>query len=247
MISQQRISSCRSPAASFSQSSRIQASIADFDLSLSNYVNGIPTKAASHTTGLDIPLPDKSTDQNIVMLKSMGLSRVSLNYDIAAGWDQASQTLTIDKVAVSGNDLGSIAIAAVIGNATDQLVAVDPNVQQAASLGVTIKSIKLDLGDAGIADMAVPMMASSQGADPATFRQQMAATAEGAAIAMLGSSDGARAVGKALSDFIIGAQKNLSVTVTSKDPNGLPVPLLIQAQNDPSVLQSAVDVAATAK
>jgi hypothetical protein len=227
--------------------SRIKANVTDFDLTLSDYLNGIPTKISTSAHGVDVPLPADSTDDSVVMLKSMGITSVNLNYDFSAAWDKATSQINIDKMSVSGNDLGSFAVAAVIGNATEQLFDPDTNVEMAAGMAVTIKSIKTDTVDAGLADKMVPLLAQQNGADPATFRSQMAAAAEGAAIAMLGSTDEARSLGEAVSDFIAGKKKALTITVTAKDPNGIAVPQLIQAEDDPTALAAAVNITGNAQ
>jgi len=224
---------------------RIKANIADFDLTLSDYLNGIPTKISTRASGVEVPLPAESSDDNVKMLLALGITKVNLGYELTAGWDKASQTIKVDKVSVSGADLGSFALAAVIGNAAEQLFDVDPAVEQAAAMGVTVKSITLNAADAGLGDKLVPMLAAQQGADPATFRTQMAGVAEGAALQMLGSTDAARQLGTAVGDFISGKAKSLMISIVPKDPNGISVPQLMQASNDPTALTTAVDITGT--
>jgi hypothetical protein len=224
---------------------RLQANIADFDLTLSDYLNGIPTKISTKASGVDVPLPADSTDDTVKMLQAVGITRLNMNYELSAGWDQASKAINIDKVAFSGNDLGSIALAAVVGNAGDELFDTDPNTEMAASMAVTLKNIKLDIADAGVGDKLVPLMAA--GADPATFRSQLAGQAEGAVIAMLGSTDQARDLGAALSDFIQGTKKSVTINVAAKDPAGLPVPVLMQASDNPAIIAPQVDITGTAQ
>ena len=222
---------------------RIKANIADFDLTLTDYLNGIPTKVSSKASGIEVPLPANSTDDNVKMLMALGITKVNVGFSVDANWDKASQSVNIGNVAVSGVDLGSFSLASVIGNATEQLLDVDPNVQQAAGFGVTVKSITLNAKDDGLGDMLVPMLAQQQGvSDPAAFRTQMAGMAEGAALQMLGSTDAARALGVAVGNFISGKAKTLSINIAAKDPSGIAVPALMSASNDPTALASAVDI-----
>ncbi len=222
---------------------RLQASLADFDISLSDYLNGVPTRISVSTHGLDVPLDARSGDDNVKMLLALGITRVNLDAAFSAVWDKASHTITLDKVSVSGKDLGSFAVATVLGNASEQLFDADPNVEQAAAMGLTIKSITLDAADSGLADKLFPMLARQQGvSDAKAFRTQMAGTAEGAALQMLGATDAARQLGTAIGDFISGKAKTLSINIAAKDPAGVAVPVLMQASNDPTVLTSAVDI-----
>jgi len=221
---------------------RVQVEMADFDLSLSDYLNGIPTKITSFAHGVSVPLPPDSDDDTAKMLKAIGITKINANYELSASWDKASQTVKVDKVSVSGNDLGSFLLTALVGNATEQLFDPDPQVEEAAAMGVTVKNITLTATDAGLGDKLVPMLAAQQQADPATYRTQLAGIAEGAALQMLGSTDAARALGVAVGDFLAGKAKSVSITVAAKDPNGISVPMLMQASNDPTVLASAVDI-----
>ena len=221
---------------------RVQVELADFDLSLSDYLNGIPTKISSSAHGVNVPLPPDSDDDTAKMLKAIGITKINANYELSASWDKASQTVKVDKVSVSGNDLGSIMLTALIGNATEQLFDPDPQIEQAASMGVTVKNITLTAADDGLGDKIVPMLAEQQHADPATYRTQLAGIAEGAALQMLGSTDAARALGVAVGNFLAGKAKSVSINVAAKDPNGVTVPMLMQAGNNPAVLASAVDI-----
>ena len=223
------------------------AKIASFDLSLSDYLNGIPTKVSSTGTGIDVPIPP-STDADSQMLTALGITRVNLNYEISAAWDKTTQTINVDKVNFSGNDLGGFAFATVLGNATEDLFATDSDTEMAAGMGLTIKSAKTSLMDAGLADKLWPLFAAQQGShDPAAFRTQMAGVAEGAALQMLGSTDAARQLGAAIGDFISGKAKTVTINVTAKDPAGVPIPTLMAASENPTVLTSAVDITGSAQ
>ena len=93
----------------------------DFDLTLSDYVNGIPTRFSSSAHGVDMPLPPDAEDETTQMLKAIGITKINASYELSAGWDKASNTIKVDNISVSGQDLGSFALAAVVGNATEAL------------------------------------------------------------------------------------------------------------------------------
>jgi len=222
--------------------SNIDVKVANFDLGMSDYLNGIPTKLTSSASGIEVPLPADSSDEQVKMLLALGITKVNLGFDLSAAWDKATQTMNVDKIALSGKDLGSVAVAAVIGNAAEQLFDIDPNVMQAAAMGVTLKSLKLDLTDAGIGDKIVPLFAAQQGADPTAFRAQIAGVAAGTALQLVGATDAGKALSDAVAAFLTGTSKAVNVTITSKDPAGIPVPVLMQAGDDPTVLSNAVNI-----
>ena len=53
---------------------RVQVELADFDLSLSDYLNGIPTRIVSSAHGVSVPLPPDSDDDTAQMLKAIGIT-----------------------------------------------------------------------------------------------------------------------------------------------------------------------------
>ncbi|HEX4298631.1 MAG TPA: hypothetical protein VHZ56_11475 [Devosia sp.] len=228
-------------------SEKLSVKVDKFDLSFSDYVNGVPSKISNSASGVDVPLEQNSTDSNIQMLEALGINRVTMGYEFSASWDKANQAINIDKISFNGQDLGGFAVAAVLGNATADLFDSDANTESNAALGLTVKSIKIDANDAGIGDKLMPMLAQQQGADAATYRAQAAATAEAATIEMLGSTDAARQLGAALSDFVAGKAKSITVNITSKDPAGVAMPALMAASDDPSTLQGQVDITGSAQ
>lgn len=226
---------------------RITANAKGFDLTLSDYLNGIPTKISTTADGVDVPLPPDSTDDTLKMLESLGLTRVNLGFAFSAAWDKATQSINIDKFSLSGEDLGSAAVAIAIGNASEQLFDLSTDVETAAGMAVTLKSVKVDMTDSGIGDKLAAELAKENGGDPAAFRTQLAGTAEAVVLQMLGATPTAQALANAVGTFVTGSSKSVSVTMTSKDPAGLTLPVLAAAQNDPTVLTNAVDITGSAQ
>lgn len=222
---------------------RIQFKLDSFDLTLGDYLNGIPTQISTSAKGLDIPLPQDSRDPQMQMLLAIGLTRLNLGFDFAAGWDAAANDITVSTVALNALDLGGMAIGATIGNATEDLFATDPDVALMAGLSTTVKSVTLNLSDDGIGELLWPLAAAEQGVnDVEAFRTQMAGMAEGLALQLLGSTDGARKLGAALGDLATGRRGEVTITLTAKSPDGLPLAVFMQAQDNPAVLSGQFDV-----
>ena len=227
---------------------RVQAKVGNFDLSLAGYLNGIPTDISATLAGLEVPLPQDSTDPQITTLLAAGLTGVNVGADVAAHWDKDSKTIAVEKLAMSAVDLGSMTISADIGNATEQLFALDPETAMMAGFGVTVKQVVINVTDDGLGKIVWPLAAAQEGVtDIEAYRTQMAGFAEGIALQLLGSTDAARQLGVALGDFVTGRKGEVTITITSKDPNGIPLPLFMAAQEDPSVLTGQIDVTGTAQ
>jgi len=227
---------------------RVVARVGDFDLSLSDYRNGVPARVSTSGSGIVVPLPQDSTDPQLTMLLAAGLESVDLGFDVSGAWDEAAKTITLDKVALRGVDLGGVSIGAVLGNATEQLFSTDPTVALASGLVLTVKSISIEMTDAGFGAIAWPLAAAQEGeTDVMAFRTKQAGLVEGLPTQLFGSTDAARQLGRALGDFITGRAAGLRITFDATDPDGVALPLLMAAQKDPTVLNGQFDVTGAAQ
>jgi hypothetical protein len=224
-------------------SEHVEAKVANFDLSLGNYYIGIPTDISVSASGIEVPLPQDSSDPQITTLLAAGLTGVNMGFDAVAAWDEAAKTINVEKLALAAVDLGSLSISTTVGNATEQLFAVDPNVAMAAGFGLMVKDFTINATDDGLGKILWPLAASEQGvADVEAYRLQMAGMFEGMAIQLIGPTDAARQLGAAISDFIVGGKSEITINVKSKDPNGIPMAMFMAAQNDPSILAGQVEI-----
>jgi hypothetical protein len=228
-------------------SEHVQAKVASFDLSLGKYVLGIPTDVSMSGVGIEVPLPQDSSDPQITTLLAAGLTGVNMGFDVAAAWDKEAKSISLSKLALAAVDLGSMSISADVGNATEDLFAIDPNVAMAAGFGLTVKDVTIHATDDGLGKILWPLAAAEQGVtDVEAYRKQMAGVFEGMAIQLIGPTDAARQLGAAISDFVVGGKKEITITITSKDPNGIPMAMFVAAQNDPTILTGQVEVSGVA-
>ena len=225
---------------------RIRASAAAFDLSLKNYRNGVPTDISTSASHIAVVLPGKTSDESIQKLLDMGIDKIDIGYELALNWDQPSQQIKLGKLSVTGADMGSIAVAAVIGKATEDLFSNDTNVALAAAMGLTVKSVNIDVKDAGLADLLLRRAAAEQGKNIAEFRTALSGVAQGTILMMLGGSPDAAKLSSAVGAFIGGA-KSLTIAIAAKDPAGLSTDDLQALQADPTALAGKVTIDATAK
>lgn len=222
---------------------RVQAKVADFDISLDKYVIGIPTDVSVSASGIEVPLPQDTMDPQVQMLLAAGLMGVNMGFDVAAAWDEVAKTIDVEKVAIAAADLGSMALSATVGNATEQLFDIDPNVAMISGFGLTVKDVTINVTDDGLGAILWPLVAAEQGqTDVEAFRTQMAGYAEGLAIQLIGPTESARQLGQALGEFVTGGKGEITINIKSIDPNGIPMAMFIAAQNDPSILAGQIEI-----
>ena len=225
---------------------RIKASVGDFDLTLADYFTGIPTTVTTtaHHILVDVPDATPGGDNPFAPLKQMGIDKLDLGFGVGIHRNAPADTVVIDKLAMDGAQLGSFNLSGVIGNATDALYSGDKDQALAASMALTLKSLTVDMVDAGMMDLFLKQAA--EGADLATARTKISGTAQGVILMLLGGTADAQKLSQAVGKFINGG-KSISVTATAKDAAGLSMADFAAAQTNPTALGAKVSIDATAK
>lgn len=226
---------------------RIQASIGAFDLSLGDYLNGIPTNVVTTASNILIQLPEDSGDEQVQQLLDLGVTNIDAGFTIDAAWNEADNTIAVNEVSVTGANLATVKLAGTIANATEALFGIDENQALAAAMGVAISQLTLDVNDTGLSDIILARAAADQGSDPATMRPVFAGLAEGTVVGLLAGAAEAQKVGAALNAFVSGKAKYLTIEMTAKQPPGLSFLDFMAAESDPTSLIGKVTINATAK
>lgn len=221
---------------------RIAATIGGFDISLADYVNGIPSKIGLTTQNVLVTIPDEDEGR---MLRALGIEQVDLSQDLQLHWDRAAQTIIIDTVSIDAADFGSAKLSAVLGNATDKLFAADNNVALVASMGLTLKELTIDLDDRGVSSLIIGIAAAEEKQDPTVLRVGFAGLAQAVVLGLVGTTPEAMAASEEIAAFIK-SRPQVSVTLTSTNPRGIALPLLMAASENPAALAGQIAIKATA-
>ncbi|WP_193335446.1 hypothetical protein [Devosia beringensis] len=224
---------------------RIVASVGSFDLALSDYVNGIPTSLNTSANNVILEIPATSSDEQLQTLVALGLTSIDAGFVIDASWDETASTIAINEVSLTGADLATVTLAGTINNATEALFSSDETTMLAASMGLALSDLQLDIDDAGLSDIILSIAAAEQGSDAATLRPVFAGLAEGTVIGMLAGAAEAQKIGSAVSAFVSGKAKSLSIGLTAKQQPGLGIIDFMAAEQDPTVLLDKVTIDAT--
>ncbi len=225
---------------------RIKASISAFDLSLANYINGIPSDLDISLDNVRATLPD-SDDEAIEQLRALGITELDASLRFAAAWDEATSTIDIREISASGVDLASVTLAGTIANAGADLFSLDENEALMAGMGVALKALDMRLVDAGLADLILSVAAAEQGGSPEQLRLIYADLAKGTIIGVLAGVADAAKLGDAVSTFVSGAAKTLEIGITAKDDPGIGMMDVMAAEEDPSSLLGKVNITAVSK
>ena len=221
---------------------RIAGGIAAFDVTLGDYVNGIPSTISTSASGVTFPIPETGEG---AQLRALGIASVDLGYDIRANWDETNKSIVVERFALSGVDLGTVAISGIFGNALPELFADDPEVAMVAALGLTVRELTIEVENAGIAPALIAMAAQEEKMAPQQFHGVLTGLAQAFPFALLGAGPEGVGLSQALGAFLTGTPK-LTVTLTSTNPVGLSLAELMAAQENPALLKGKVTVSSSA-
>jgi hypothetical protein len=221
---------------------RVVASIGGFDLSLADYVNGLPARVSTTASDIRIPLPESGEGSE---LRAFGFDRLDLDSEVSLHWDEASKSILVDNIELAGTDMGRISVSGIVGNAVPELFSPDTQVQTAAALGLTVRAITIDIENQGLAPTLIAMMAAEQKVPPTDFHVALSGMAQALPLGILGATPEALGLSQALGSFLAGTPQ-LTLTLTSVNPAGISLAEFMAAQNDPAQLKGKVTIAATA-
>ncbi len=226
---------------------RVKASIGNFDLSLASYRNGIPTEIDMSAQNIRADLPEDSGDKSLEQLRALGITSIDAGFRFAAAWNEASETIEVEEVSMSGVDLAAFVLAGQITNATADLFALDTDTALAAGLGLAVKSLDLSVTDNGLSEIILSMVAAEQGGDPASLRAVFAGLAQGTVIGFMSDVADAAKLGEAVNLFVGGKAQSLRIGIEAKEEPGIGLTDFMEAEDDPAALLGRVNVSAEAK
>ena len=226
---------------------RIASSFDTLDFTFGNYINAIPAAIGFDLSGLVVELPDDAEPGSpIPMLKAQGFDTINLSLGAGMQWNEADNTITVDRILVDVEKLGRIAISGTLGNATVDLFSDDDATALTAATAMTLKDLRIQLDDSGMMDLAIAAGAADSQQPEAVFRTTMTGMAQGLTLAVLGNSEEALVAVQALGQFLAGAEPDLDLQLSAIDPAGLSLEDLAKAGEDPTALNGKITVKATA-
>ena len=223
---------------------RVKLKVADFDVTLGDYVNGIPSNVEVSADNIIAPVP--ANDPAMAQLVAAGLTEVDMSFGTAFRWDQETSTIIVEQIGFDIPGLSRINISGTLGNATADLFADNPDMAMIASLGLTLKDVHITLEDKGIAPIVIAAGAAEAGQPEGTFKTLIAGQMQGMLLAILGSSESSMAAATAIGDFIQG-KKQIDLTLTAVDPAGVSLAELSAASENPTVLAGKFTIAGEAQ
>ncbi len=205
--------------------------------------NGIPTSFRLAVSNLAADLSPGLQDSGLKPLADLGYRAVDLSWAMTAAWREEARELAIDEFAVTGRDMGRLAVKARAGNIGVDVFSPDSAVALVALLGASAQGLELTLHDGGLYERLLAKESRAKRKSPEALRTEYAATATLGIPLALGGSPQARQLGETVGRFLA-RPGTLRIAATPKDPAGLGVTELMGVDNPMTLLQR-VDIKAS--
>ncbi len=181
-------------------------------------VDGFPSRGDMSVDHLTFDVPDSGSPGASELL-AMGYAKVDLSAAVATSYDRGRQTLSVEKLLVSGVDMGAVTLAVDFANVSPSILSANAAVARASVFAMLLKRVDLRLVDGGLVDKALALKAKQDGKSLAEERDAAADLLATSLPQALGNGPGIKAIGAAAAAFIA-APKTLHVSLASKDGLG---------------------------
>ncbi len=226
---------------------RIQVAMKGSELTADKPLNGIPTNVRYAINNLAMTIPSGlQQEEGLKDLLAMGYKAINVSLAIETVWNEAANEIAIKEVSFNGVDMGSVAIRAILGNVTKDVFASDLAMAQVALMGVTAKSLSINVENRGGFERGIAHAAKQQGRTADDLRKELGTAATMVIPAVLGDSSGAKAIASAVAKFVT-KPGTLAISATAKDKSGLGLADFMATGGDPTAILSKLDVTATAQ
>ncbi|MET7247255.1 hypothetical protein ABZT49_28290 [Methylobacterium sp. EM32] len=190
------------------------------DLAMSDLRDGVPTASRLAFDGFTCAVPPGTTAPVLADLAGLGYTSLDLSGTAETRWDEAAREVIVKNVTLTGKDMGTARITGTIGGIGKEVFDPEPMVSSLALLGASAKSLGLTLENGGLFQRFVDQQAKAQSLKPEELQREYGTAAMLGIPAVLGGSPSAKALGQAVSRFVVKPGR-LSVSAAAKDPAGL--------------------------
>lgn len=222
----------------------IQVGLGTFELKAGEQLNGIPTNLALTVDKLTIPVVE-GANPTAKDLLAMGYRNLDLSAKLDLAWQEASKEFAIRTLSLGGVGMAKLDATGTLGNVGKEVFAPDLALAQVALLGATAKNLEIKLQNLGLAEKLLENEARKSKRKVEDIRREYGTIASLGLAAMLGPSDGAKALAGAIARFVAKPGK-LTVSAAAKAPTGLGLADVITL-SDPTEIFDKIDVKANAE
>ena len=223
-----------------------RASLKSMELGVMEQFNGIPTAIRFGAQEFATTLPSTSKEQSVRDLIAMGIKDVNLSWLADLAWQKDSDQLDIKALNFSGKDLLATSISGQLANVSKDAFSLDTALAQVAWLSASARRLTLNVQNFGGFEKIVANEARKAKKTPEALRREWGSMAAIALPAILGDSDGAKALTAAISRFVA-KPGVLDIDLRSRSASGIGLADAVAVMAEPQAIFDKIEVQARAQ
>ncbi len=223
-----------------------RASLKSMELGVSNQLDGIPTAVRFGAQEFATTLPASSKEQSVRDLIAMGIKDINLSWLADLAWQKDSDQLDIKALNFSGKDLAATSISGQLANVTKDAFSLDTALAQVAWLSASARRLTVNVQNFGGFEKIVANEARKARKTPEALRREWGSMAAIALPAILGDSDGAKALTAAISRFVA-KPGVLDIDLRSRSASGIGLADAVAVMAEPQAIFDKIEVQARAQ
>ena len=223
----------------------VKVSLGTFEIKAGEQLNGIPTSLALTIDKLVTPVSEATGNPAAKDMIAMGIRSLDLSAKLDLAWEAAKNEIAIRTLSFGSAGLAQIEASGTLGNVTKDLFASDLALAQVAALGATARNLQIKVQNFGLVEKLIENEARKSKRKADEVRQQFTMVASLGLAAILGPSDGAKAVAGAASRFVA-KPGTLTVSASAKSTTGLGLADVI-TMTEPTEIFDKIDLKADAQ
>jgi hypothetical protein len=207
--------------------------------------DGIPTAIKVTFDGLSMPISPREKRDGLKDIAALGYKAIDISMGVEGAWAEAKNQFNISNLSFSGVDMGSIGITGLLGNITKDVFSGDTALAQVALLGASAQKLDIKVLDKGLFAKVLERDAKAKKKTAEDLRKEFGMIAAVGLPAILGPSDGAKAIAAAVARFVA-KPGTLTLSAAAKSPSGIGLADVI-AISEPQAIFDKLDVKASAE
>lgn len=207
--------------------------------------DGIPTAVKVAIDGLTLPISPFDRRSGMQDLAQMGYKSIDMSGLVQGAWNEPRQEFAVDAISLSGVDMGRVTVKGQLGNITADVFSGDKALAQVALLGASVKTLEAEVKDDSLFGRILAREAGRKKKSAEDLRKEYGTLAAVSLPAIIGSSEGAKAITSALSRFIA-RPGTLKISASARSGSGIGLADVI-AIGEPQAIFDKLDVKASAE
>lgn len=224
---------------------RLKFGLKSYEIGLNKPLNGIPTDIRVTYEDMSLPVPQDSNEEMYKQLRALGYDRITISSNLEVNWDEASQSLVIKDLSLSGKDMGKVTMSGLMGGFTKEFFSGDKVLTQVALLGLKAREVNLKIENQGLAEKGLQFYADENNMSVEEARSTLTLIASAVLQELAADQPKLEAVISALNAFV--AKPNtFEMSVKSKSERGIGALEMVAISQDPFSILDKIEIEAKA-